>query len=99
VYRFIEKPFIRLEKDSMLVAKGDPAALVCSATGIPPPAITWYKNNREVSCLPLVYVHYMSNICLVYVHYISGIWVILLNYLATFDCEPLGFFVTVRNPN
>ncbi|KAF6032030.1 HMCN1 [Bugula neritina] len=47
--RFIEKPFIRLEKDSMLVAKGDPAALVCSATGIPPPAITWYKNNREIN--------------------------------------------------
>ena len=33
----------------MLVAKGDSAALVCQATGIPSPTITWYKDGNEVS--------------------------------------------------
>ena len=32
----------------MLVAKGDSAALVCQATGIPSPTITWYKDGNEV---------------------------------------------------
>ena len=46
--RYIEKPDIRLERSSMLVAKGDSAALVCQATGIPSPDIIWYKNGKEV---------------------------------------------------
>lgn len=45
----MEAPYIRLEKNSILVAKGDSAALVCQATGIPSPTITWYKDGNDVS--------------------------------------------------
>ena len=45
----MEAPYIRLEKNLMLVAEGDSAALVCQATGIPSPTNTWYKDGNEVS--------------------------------------------------
>ena len=45
----MEAPYIRLEKNLILVAEGDSAALVCQATGIPSPTITWYKDGNDVS--------------------------------------------------
>jgi hypothetical protein len=47
-FRYIEKPVITLDKRTILVANGDSAALVCPATGVPTPEITWYKSNEEV---------------------------------------------------
>ncbi|XP_067940287.1 hemicentin-1-like [Watersipora subatra] len=47
--RYMEKPYIMLQQDYLLVAKGDSAALVCQATGIPAPEIIWFKNGKEIN--------------------------------------------------
>ncbi|XP_077973840.1 receptor-type tyrosine-protein phosphatase delta-like isoform X3 [Styela clava] len=41
-------PFISIPPSIRSVAKGEDAALICSATGTPPPTIYWYKDFKRL---------------------------------------------------
>ncbi len=42
-------PVISAPQDEILVNNGETAILRCDARGIPPPVISWYKGEEEVS--------------------------------------------------
>ncbi|XP_062570988.1 hemicentin-1-like isoform X1 [Saccostrea cucullata] len=52
--QYIERPQIDMYEKKVLVGSGDTATLQCSAKGIPPPDIHWFKGELELNQLSYV---------------------------------------------